>query len=187
MTRDKYYQSQGPEQTAISADQDCFPPFFEAVLTPYRSMPKSGLAWLLAVTAAMAAVSAAFMAAVGLWFAPLLFLLPVGALWLAFHSNFKAAQAYEHVRVSPFHIHVTQVSGRGHQTEVQVNLLHTRLVVRRLEDEGVTHIFLVAGNQRVSVGSFLNPADRTSFADAFVAAIQTAKSDGLAVYSRNAI
>lgn len=183
MTRDKYYQSQQRERVEVSDPNECFPPFFEAVLTPHRSMSPLGLSRVTLVAAGFASIYAVFLAAVGLWFAPLLLAVPVLALWIAFASSTKSGKAYEHVKVSPVEIHVRRVCGRGRTAEFRLNPIHTRIVIRRLEDEGVTAISLIAGAQQLSIGAFLNPADKASFADAFVKAIQMAKRDGLSVYA----
>jgi len=70
---------------------------------------------------------------------------------------------------------VRKVTPGGREQELRFNPRWARLEVERSEDEGVTRIAIRARDRRFSVGAFLNPEDRESFAGAFGAALAEAR------------
>ena len=63
--------------------------------------------------------------------------------------------------------------------EVMFNPYWVRMEVTEIEDEGIARIVVRTRDQAVSVGSFLNPDDRRSFAHALRAALAEAKAPGV--------
>jgi uncharacterized membrane protein len=98
------------------------------------------------------------------------------AVWLAFHLNYRAARAYEEIEVSRTALVVRKVTAGGRVQEMRFNPQWVKLEVNEDEIRGVTRIALHARDQRIAVGTFLNPDDRKSFARAFGAALLTARS-----------
>jgi uncharacterized membrane protein len=70
---------------------------------------------------------------------------------------------------------IRKVSAAGRAQEFRFHPLWARLDVQHSDDEGVTRIFVRTHGERVPVGAFLNPEDRTSFARAFGAALAQAR------------
>ena len=151
-------------------------PIFSATLTPYRSLPPAGFLALMAlVGAAWFATGIGFYLA-GAW--PILgfFGVDFALLWLAFHLNYRAARAFEEVRLSREALVIRKVNPAGRAMEVRFNPAWVRLEITRTEDEGVMRIDVCSRAERVPVGAFLNPPDRTSFARALSAALAEARA-----------
>jgi len=148
---------------------------FAATLFPYRSLSRRGFVVLLfAVGSAWFGISAYFWS-IGAWpilgFAGLDFF----AIWLAFHVNYRAARAYEEIIVHRAALVIRKVAASGRMRELSFNPAWVRLEVEKAGDDDMVHLSVRARDIRVPVGSFLNPADRTSFARAFGAALAEAR------------
>jgi uncharacterized membrane protein len=148
---------------------------FSATLTPHRSLGRAAFLALMAGIAAMWCATGAFFLALGAW--PVLPFVGVDflAIWLAFRLSYRAGRSYEEIEVRRDAIVVRKVSPGGREQKFRFNPAWTRLSFERDEDEGVTRIVLTSRGATVPVGAFLNPDDRTSFAEAFGAAFAEAK------------
>jgi uncharacterized membrane protein len=148
---------------------------FSATLTPHRSLGKRAFLILMAAIAVLWFLTGLFFWSLAAW--PVLGFagLDVLAVWFAFHLNYRAARAYEEIEVSRTALVVRKVAASGRAQEFRFNPQWVRLEVDADEIRGVTRIFLRARDQRVPVGTFLNPDDRKTFARAFGAALVTAR------------
>ncbi len=150
-------------------------PIFAARLEPHRSMSQRQFAVLMAMIAgACLAGSLAFLAA-GAW--PILPFLGLDFLiiWLAFFFNFRAGRAFEEVMVWRDRLLVRQVSPAGRIREYAFNPFWTRFFIKRHSEIGIEHMALRSRERELSIGSFLNPADRESFAKALGHALARAR------------
>jgi uncharacterized membrane protein len=151
-------------------------PIFSATLIPHRSLPPAGFAALMAaVGAAWFGTGIAFYLA-GAWPVLGFFGLDFLLLWLAFHLNYRAGRAQEEVWLSREALIIRKLSPSGRASEVRFNPSWVRLEMTELDDEGVVRIDVCSRAERVPVGTFLNPGDRTSFARAFSAALAEARA-----------
>ena len=96
-------------------------------------------------------------------------------IYWAFRVNYRAADAYEQVTVTPSELRVKRVTHKGKVSEWSLNPLWTRLDRDEHEDFGLMRLSLVSRGKRLSVANFLAPAERESFATALSAAIGEAK------------
>ena len=80
--------------------QDDDPPFFAAMLTPYRSLGANGFRILMLVVCAICLVAGLVFLALGAWPVFGFLGLDILLIFLAFRWNYKAARAYEQVSVS---------------------------------------------------------------------------------------
>lgn len=153
-------------------------PFFAALLTPYRSLGPAGFRVLMLVVCAVCLVAGLMFLSLGAW--PIFGFLGLDILliFLAFRWNYRAARAFEEVQVSRSEIRVRKVLASGREQLYSCNPFWARLHVREEEDEGVLRITLIARDMSVDIGGFLNPDDRTSFADALRRALALAKAGG---------
>ncbi len=158
--------------------QDSYPPFFEAVLTPHRSLSPEGVNFVLWIVGTLAAMASLALVLMGVWPAPILLSLPVIFLWLAFKHNIATADTYEEISVSPTEVRLKHVSHKGEIQEFVLNPFHMKLQIERDEGIGVTRILVRSGKLFLVVGAFLNPADKTSFAAAFSQALHSARNRG---------
>ena len=152
---------------------------FSATLTPHRSLGRRGFLVLMAAIGGLWFLTGVYFWTLGAW--PILgfFGLDFLAVYVAFKLNYRAARAYEEVEVSRTHLLVRRVAANGRAQELRFNPAWVRLEVETIKDEGVRRILLRSRERRVPIGTFLNPQDRKSFAQAFGAALAAARS-GLA-------
>jgi uncharacterized membrane protein len=148
---------------------------FEARLSPHRSMPLKGFNILMLILGVMSFFVGVVFLSLGAW--PILgfFGLDVLLLWFALRVNYRDADAYEDIRMTPVQLHVLQVSKYGEQRETDFNPRWTRL--EKTEDElaGVTKISLVSRGIALAVGSFLPPFYKKELAAHLSKALATAK------------
>jgi uncharacterized membrane protein len=160
-----------PEFTTLALDA----PIFSATLSPYRSLGPRGFAALMAVVSLISFTAGYVFYRIGAWPVMGFCGLDVLLVYGAFRLNYRAARAYEEIEVRRHVIHVRKVSARGRAVEYQFNPVWVRLEIERIEDEGVTRIVLYSRGEGLPLADFLNPDDRTSFAEAFRAAISMAR------------
>ncbi|MQT13024.1 DUF2244 domain-containing protein [Segnochrobactrum spirostomi] len=153
-------------------------PFFNAVLTPHRSLGPRGFLVVMGAICAVSFTVGILFWAIGAW--PIFGFcgLDVLLVWLAFRANYRAARAREEIAVSTAEIRIRRVSPKGRAEEVRLNPVWARLVVERTEDEGVTRLALASHGRAVEIGHFLAPVERESFAAAFGDALATARAGG---------
>jgi uncharacterized membrane protein len=153
-------------------------PYFSVVLTPHRSLGRRGLAVLLGGVGVVSVATSLAFSLVGAWPVVGFVGLDVALIGVAFAANYRAARAFEEVKVFPHEVVVRQVPVSGGAREFRCNPAWARLEIERIEDEGVTRIRLTSRGRSVRVGDFLNPEDRGTFAEAFRAALVDARSGG---------
>jgi uncharacterized membrane protein len=151
------------------------PKLFSARLTPHRSLNRTGFLVLMAfLTAVSFAAGVAFLL-MGAWPVFGFFGLDVLVIYWAFRINFRRATAIEEISVTPSELRVRRVSHRGHVVEWVLNPLWVRLDQKTHAEFGIERLYLVSKGRRVSIGSFLGPDEKASFAKALLAALQAAK------------
>lgn len=101
--------------------------------------------------------------------------LDVLVVYWAFRLNFRRAAATEDIVVTPYEIRIRRVSHRGHVVEWTLNPLWVQLDKQVHEEFGIERLYLVSRGRRLSVGSFLGPDEKASFAKALSAALQAAR------------
>ena len=148
---------------------------FSALLTPHRSLSRSGFLALMAFLSFVSFAAGLAFWLIGAW--PILgfFGLDVLAIYWAFRINFRDAKATEEIRVTPWELRVRRVSHRGHVVEWVLNPLWVRLDQNAHAEFGIERLYLVSKGRRVSVARFLGADEKASFAKALTAALQAAK------------
>lgn len=150
-------------------------PIFEAFLTPHRSLGRQGFIIFAIIISVMAIGHMVVFFVAGAWPVVLFFgfdlLLIFGAFWLSYRSG----RAHEEISLSRIELKVKKVSASGKYKEHLFNPLWSKFDVSRHEEIGITDMKISTRDERTSVGSFLNPEDRESFASAFSGALATAK------------
>jgi len=99
----------------------------------------------------------------------------VALVYWAFRANYRAADAYEEVTVTPSELRVRKVTHKGKVSEWSLNPVWTNLDRDIHEEYGLIRLFLVSRGKRLAVASFLGPAEKETFAAALAAAIGEAK------------
>ena len=151
------------------------PELFSALLTPHRSLNRTGFVVLMAFLSAVSFVAGIAFLLMGAWPVLGFFGLDVLVIYWAFKVNFRTAQAREEISVTPSELRVRRVSHRGHVAEWVLNPLWVRLDQQVHEEYGVERLYLVSRGHHLAIGRFLGPDEKASFAKALLAALQTAK------------
>src|ERR1700712_2575858 len=151
------------------------PELFSALLTPHRSLSRTGFLVLMGFVGAISFAAGLVFWLMGAWPVFGFFGLDVLAIYWAFRINFRHARAIEEIRVTPTELHLRRVSHRGHVVEFLLNPLWVQLDQEVHEEFGVERLYLLSRGRRVAVGSFLGPDEKASFAKALNAALQAAR------------
>ena len=152
------------------------PELFSALLTPHRSLNRTGFLVLMVFLCAISFAAGMVFLLMGAWPVLGFFGLDLLAIWWAFRINFRSARgAREEITVTPSELRVRRVSHRGHVAEWVLNPLWVRLDQTGDAEFGIERLYLVSSGRRVSIGSFLGPDEKASFAKALLAALQAAK------------
>ena len=151
------------------------PKLFSARLTPHRSLNRTGFLVLMTFIGAVSFVAGIAFLLMGAWPVLGFFGLDVLVIYWAFRINFRSADATEDIVVTPSELRVRRVSHRGRLIEWSFNPLWVQLEQTGDPEFGIEHLYLVSRGRRVSVGHFLGPDEKASFAKALLAALQTAK------------
>ncbi|MHA6644810.1 DUF2244 domain-containing protein [Mesorhizobium sp. A623] len=151
-------------------------PFFRALLTPHRSLGRTGFTLIMIGLMFSWAVTGAIFLSHGAWPVFGFFGLDVLGVYIAFRINYRAARAREEVSVSRTALDIRKTAPSGKLEAHHFNPFWTRFSVARHSEIGITRMEVEAQGQHVSIGGFLNPDDRDSFATAFTRALATAKA-----------
>ncbi len=158
-----------------AADAFPEPKLFSAVITPHRSLGKTGFLVLMLGIGVVSFVSGLLFLVLGAWPVFGFFGLDVLLIYWAFRANFRAARAYEVVTVTACELTVRQVSHLGRVREWTLNPLWVRLDRIVHEEFGIERLFLVSHGRRLPIAAFLGPNEKASFARALSSALGEAK------------
>jgi uncharacterized membrane protein len=151
------------------------PELFSALLTPHRSLSRTGFLVLMGFVCAVSFATGVAFWLMGAWPVLGFFGLDALAIYWAFRINFRRAAAREEISVTPSELRVRRVSHRGHVVEWVLNPLWVQLDQKTHAEFGIEKLYLVSRGRWVSIGSFLGPDEKASFAKALMAALQAAK------------
>ena len=151
------------------------PELFSALLTPHRSLNRTGFLVLMAFLSMVSFAAGLAFLLIGAWPVLGFFALDVLAIYWAFRVNFLRARATEQISVTPSELRVRRVSHRGHVVEWVLNPLWVQLDQKTHAEFGIEKLYLVSKGRRVSIASFLGPDEKASFAKALLAALQAAR------------
>ena len=151
------------------------PVLFSALLTPHRSLSRTGFMLLMAFLTVISFATGVASLIMGAW--PIFgFLgLDVLAIYIAFKINFGRARAREEITVTPSELRLRRVSHRGHVVEWVLNPLWVQLDEVVHAEFGTERLYLLSRGRRVTVGSFLGADEKASFAKALRAGLIAAK------------
>src|ERR1700681_4001754 len=156
-------------------DREAQPELFSALLTPHRSLNRTGFVVLMGVLSVASFAAGLAFLLMGAWPVIGFFGLDVLAIYWAFRVNFRDATATEEIRVTPSELRIRRVNHRGDVVEWVLNPLWVQLDQKTHAEFGIEKLYLVSKGRRVSIGSFLGPDEKASFAKALLAALQVAR------------
>jgi uncharacterized membrane protein len=150
-------------------------PVFQALLTPHRSLGRTGFVVLMSIVTVMTIAPGYVFALAGAWpvaaFSFLELALLLGAFWL----NYRAARAREIVRVSHSDLSISKIAPSGRIRDYRFNPFWARFQVSRHDEIGIVGMSVSGEGRSTDIGGFLNPDDRESFAKAFSGALATVR------------
>jgi uncharacterized membrane protein len=151
------------------------PTIFSAILTPHRSLGPTGFLVLMGCLGGASFATGVVFVLLGAW--PVFGFLGLDVLlvYLAFRANYRAAAAYEEVRVTPAELIVRKVNPHGRVREWTANPLWVKLQQDIHEEFGVERLFLISQGRRLAIAGFLGPKEKQSFAQALGQALFEAK------------
>ena len=103
------------------------PELFSALLTPHRSLNRTGFLVLMGFLSVISFAAGLAFLLMGAWPVFGFFGLDVLLIYWAFRVNFRRAGATEEISVTPFELRVRRVSHRGHVVEWVLNPLWVQL------------------------------------------------------------
>ena len=156
-------------------DPEPQPELFSALLTPHRSLNRSGFVVLMAFLSVVSFAAGLAFLLMGAWPVFGFFGLDVLVIYWAFRINFRRAKASEEIRVTPSELRVRRVSHRGHVVEFVLNPLWVQLDQKVHAEYGIEKLYLLSKGRRLAIASFLGPDEKASFAKALTAALQAAR------------
>jgi uncharacterized membrane protein len=151
------------------------PVLFSALLTPHRSLNRTGFMLLMAFLTVISFAAGVAFLIMDAWPIFGFFSLDVLAIYVAFKINFRRARAREEITVTPSELRVRRVSHRGHVMEWVLNPLWVQIDQISHEEFGIERLYLVSRGRRVSIASFLGAEEKASFYKALRAGIAAAR------------
>jgi uncharacterized membrane protein len=151
------------------------PELFSALLTPHRSLSRTAFLVLMGFVGVISFAAGVAFWLMGAWPVFGFFGLDALAIYWAFKINFRHGKAMEEIRITPSELRLRRVSHRGQAVEFILNPLWVQLDQEIHDEYGVEKLYLLSRGRRVSVGSFLGPDEKASFAKALNAALQAAR------------
>ena len=148
---------------------------FSALLTPHRSLHRTGFLVLMAFIVVVSFAAGFAFLLMGAWPVLGFFGLDVIAIYWAFRINFNRARASEKITVTHSELRLRRVSHRGHVVEFVLNPLWVQLDRKTHPEYGVEKLYLLSKGRRLAVGSFLSPDEKASFSKALMTALQAAR------------
>ena len=156
-------------------DEAAEPKLFTALLSPHRSLSRTGFLALMLFVGGVSFVAGIAFLMMGAWPVFGFLGLDVLAIWWAFRVNYRRSVDTEEITVSATELRVRRVSHRGDVAEWVLNPLWVQLDHVTHAEFGIEQLFLVSRGRRVSIARFLGPEEKASFVKALIAALQAAK------------
>ncbi|TFF19919.1 DUF2244 domain-containing protein [Jiella endophytica] len=178
MDDNRDHDAAGPEPLRpcrASASPNADRPIFQALLTPYRSLGRLGFTVMMSFFCLVSLVTGVLFLLNGAWPVVGFFGLDVLILWWAFSASYRSAKAREEVLVTRTDCAIRKTSPKGDVREAHHNPFFARFQVNRHDEIGITRMSVDSRDVSTEIGSFLNPDDKDSFAEAFQKALLTAK------------
>jgi uncharacterized membrane protein len=160
----------------MNADDSAYnAPILDVRLHPHRSLQTKGFRRLMAFAfVASSFVSLPFYL-IGAWPVVGFFGLDLLLLYVAFRANFRAARAYEDLRLTCLELLFARVSARGARREWRFNPSWVRFERVDHPEFGPQRLALVSHGRSLEVGRFLGPQQKAEFATRFVRALALAR------------
>src|ERR1700733_7160316 len=133
-------------------DPQAQPELFSALLTPHRSLNRTGFLVLMGVLSGVSFAAGLAFLLMGAWPVFGFFGLDVLVIYWAFRINFRRARATEEISVTPSELRVRRVNHRGRVVEFVLNPLWVQLDQKIHAEYGIEKLYLLSKGRRVAIG-----------------------------------
>jgi uncharacterized membrane protein len=145
--------------------------FFDATLSPYRSLPQRGFFWVMAVLAGGSFCAGVGCVLAGAWPVTGFFGLDVALVYLAFRLSYRSARQTETVRLTDRALDVERISIRGERRRWRFEPFWLRIIFEEWE-EGQNRLLLASHGRSLALGTFLSSPERRNLALELKAALE---------------
>lgn len=149
------------------------PFFLDVALYPHRSLPPQGFLILMAVFGVASFATGIVFASMGAWPVLGFFGLDVALFYWAFRLSYRSGRLCEVVRVTRHQLTVQRIQPDGPRKTWSFQPAWARVDLQRPEEHD-SRLILASGQQRLTIGTFLAPEERTEFADTLRSALRAA-------------
>lgn len=137
--------------------------WFDAVVSPHRSLgPRAFTALMLAIALVSFASGVMFLM-LGAWPVFGFFGLDVALIWFAFRANYRAARAFERIRLSDRDLTIERVDRKGIRRRYRFEPSWARIEIE-VRDEDDNEIAIASHGRRFVFAACLSPAERLDLA-----------------------
>lgn len=151
-------------------DRDADRLWFDAVITPHRSLGPRAFTLLMLAIAGVSFVSGVLFLSIGAWPVFGFFGLDVVLIWLAFRANYRAARAFERVRLTDRELTVQRSDAKGAARLFRFEPSWARVDLREMaEDEN--ELAIASHGRRFVFAACLTPGERADLALALSGAL----------------
>jgi uncharacterized membrane protein len=150
-------------------------PVFAAIIRPHRSLGQDGFRIVMTLCCLATVGASVPFVVLGFWPVGGFFGLDLIALYIAFRVNYRRAESFEEVVLTPLELLFRRVTHRGERREWRFNPLWTKLDRESDEDFGLQRLALVSRGERLVIAGDLSPPERESLADALGKALADVK------------
>src|SRR5580704_2006778 len=132
-------------------DPEEAPQLFSALLTPHRSLNRTGFLVVMAFLSVVSFATGVAFLLMGAWPVFGFFGLDLLAVFVAFRINFRRARASEEIRITPTELRLRRVSHRGHVVEFVFNPLWVQLDRKTHAEYGIEKLYLRSKGRRLAI------------------------------------
>ena len=151
------------------------PQSFTAVLTPHRSLSRSGFLIMMTAVGVVSFIAGVAFLLMGAWPVMGFFGLDVALIYFAFRTNYRDGRAAETIEVTPHNVILTRIDPDGKETVVDFNTYWVRLALDERSD-GRSHLSFVTRGEKTRIADFLSDDERRDFAEVLAAELMLARS-----------
>ena len=141
--------------TGNDFDPEAQPELFSALLTPHRSLNRTGFLVVMTFVSVVSFAAGLAFLLMGAWPVLGFFGLDVIAIYWAFRINFRRARASEEILVTPSELRLRRINHRGHVMEFVLNPLWVQLDRKTHAEYGIEKLYLVSKGRRIAIAGFL--------------------------------
>jgi uncharacterized membrane protein len=152
--------------------------YFDATLTPHRSLPPAGFYVLMGAVGGVSLTMGIMFLLIGAWPVFGFLGLDVALLYFAFRMNYRAALACETLRLDEAELAVQRISPSGHVRRWSFQPYWLK-VLHEAESEYPAPLVLASHGRQLEIASFLSQPEKIELAEALRGALRRSRSPDL--------